>query len=57
MKRAFEIYADFETAYVPGVNEYAGIADNTAEYEAGYESGYVVGSWKYTDHNSSIQQF
>ena len=55
VKRAFEIYSDFEKTYVPGVNEYVGIIENMAEYVVGEEPEDVVGSWEYTDHNSSIQ--
>lgn len=45
VKHAFEIYEEFEAAYLPGVHEYAGIEENTAEYVENEEPGYVVGSW------------
>lgn len=55
VKRAFEIYGDFEAVYVPGVNEYSEITENVAEYVIGDEPEYVVGSWGASEHNSSIQ--
>lgn len=56
VRRAFEIYDTFEESYVPGMSEYAGIAENLAPYVVGDEPGYVVGSWLNKEHGDSIGQ-
>lgn len=56
VRRAFEIYDAFEESYVPGVFEYAGIAENLEPYVAGDEPGYVTGSWAGTQHAATINQ-
>lgn len=55
VKHAFEIYDAFAASYVPGVYEYAGIAENTAEYVESDAPAYAVGSWSSSGHNNSIQ--
>lgn len=56
VKRAFEIYEEFEESYVPGVSEYAGIEENTDAYVMGDNPGYVVGLWGAAQHDASINQ-
>lgn len=56
VRRAFEIYEEFEENYVPGMIEYDAIEENNEKYIVGENPGYVVGSWNNNEHRDSIVQ-